>query len=687
MENGKHQPQRDMSHPHHPLPSPSTKSAGEKPSSFSGNMEYSQIRFPFFNKDGSTDISMSDVSDRDSDPNEDQTEEHTALKCHDCGAILHEISTKKSTPPVLGGHGQVPTVGLESSSGATEGLSDLSSSPPAKETDAHVTGESKSSATRDSQAALNTSPPRKSTSQTTQILEEEEKSRESPVTHPATNKSVPTTKDPSGTPKTSTANEQYCRQCGNFQPKSEFRNQQHPSLETKNCSSCREKVRDQKRRRYEERTREPGMVVCTHCTQSRPEADFEGGPAGRWRQCVTCRTWSHKRRDKTAPAKEEKKDKQRHSGKASGNDSPDSSSSSSSSPSKGTRDLGESQPVAPGTVASTLASSLLSKVVAAKRARLARGEEATRGDETKDAARGAVYDAPLARMNPSVAVSTDKGGEASKASTATTTITPRIDYTTPLDLRGGWLPDSPPTKSLRRQQVPDTATTAATTAPSTYVSAATTTTFDTSSDSTAPAEVAMSLAESEPWNTPYDASMPISEEIFSMYRAYLLGLETADQLIGVHGTSAFFSQRRFIVEYVGLVIPGLQQAVFSDQEMCVRLRSALLRRQESPQSLTRDQMRLLDRLEEDHPAFASLLRDGEVAYRFVHGLDWHMEYLRRQESARRMEEKKDEIKKLMAENREKKKKKESDGMMKFDNVDSDVDVDLTDWVWVVVRAR
>ncbi|KAK8060856.1 hypothetical protein PG996_010786 [Apiospora saccharicola] len=650
MENGEHQPQRDMSHPHHLSPSSSTKAAGEKPSSFSGSMEYGQIRFPFFNQDGSTDVSMSDVSDRDSDPNEDQTEEHTALKCHDCGAILPESLVKESTPPALGRHGQAPAVALEFNPGATEGLSDSSSSPLAKETDAHVTGESKSSATRDSQAALNTSPPRKSTSQTTQILEEEEKSGESPVTHPSTNKGAPTTKDPSGTPKTSTADEQYCRQCGNFQPKSEFRNQQHPSLETKNFPS---------------------------------RGRLRGGPAGRWRQCITCRTWSNKRRDKTAQKKGEKgakeketKDKQRHPGEASGNDPPDSSSSSSSSPSKGNGDLGDSQPVAPGAAASTLASSLLSKVVAAKKARLARAEEATRGDETEDAARGAVYDVPLARSNTSVAASADKGGEASKASTATTTITPRIDVTTPLDLRGGWLPDSPPTKPLRQQQVPDTTTTATTT----DVPAATTATLNTSSDSTTAAEVAMSLAESEPWNTPYDASMPISEEMFSMSRAYLLGLLTTSQLRRAHGESLFLSIQRHVIDFVGLVIPDIPPLMFAHRIIAKGLQAALVARvRQPPESLKPNHMLYLNNMENDFPALASLLHNTGVARRFVMGLQRHIDHLGRDDETEKNQlEKEKGIETSGAGDGENK----GDNIMQSDNLDSEGDVDITEWVWV-----
>ncbi|KAK7957767.1 hypothetical protein PG988_012615 [Apiospora saccharicola] len=566
-------------------------------------MEYGQIRFPFFNQDGSTDVSMSDSRN------------------HQRPVIPRLLWTQ-----VL---------------------------------------------------------PRKSTSQTTQILEEEEKSGESPVTHPSTNKGAPTTKDPSGTPKTSTADEQYCRQCGNFQPKSEFRNQQHPSLETKNCSSCREKVRDQKGRRYEERTREPGMAVCTHCTQSRPEVDFEGGPAGRWRQCITCRTWSNKRRDKTAQKKGEKgakeketKDKQRHPGEASGNDPPDSSSSSSSSPSKGNGDLGDSQPVAPGAAASTLASSLLSKVVAAKKARLARAEEATRGDETEDAARGAVYDVPLARSNTSVAASADKGGEASKASTATTTITPRIDVTTPLDLRGGWLPDSPPTKPLRQQQVPDTTTTATTT----DVPAATTATLNTSSDSTTAAEVAMSLAESEPWNTPYDASMPISEEMFSMSRAYLLGLLTTSQLRRAHGESLSLSIQRHVIDFVGLVIPDIPPLMFAHRIIAKGLQAALVARvRQPPESLKPNHMLYLNNMENDFPALASLLHNTGVARRFVMGLQRHIDHLGRDDETEKNQlEKEKGIETSGAGDGENK----GDNIMQSDNLDSEGDVDITEWVWV-----
>lgn len=569
------------------------------------------------------------------------------------------------------------------------------------------------------------------------------------------NTSPRSTADPSST---TTADERRCNQCGNTQPLSEFRNQQRPSFETKNCLTCRKKNNTQKRKRYEERTRnntDPGRAVCPHCTQLRPEADFQS-PTGRYQRCRTCRTLSNKRRESTKEEGEEQEKRpatEHHAPNESAPATTGTIATGDGDPVTGTIASPEDPPVTPEVETSkprpqqkepdedgdercsdcgkpfprsvkakfdemrskaqdrvcfacvSAAASSPSAPVAttdvggaptesayqsspkrntgsAQKARAAGANEETRGGDAEGETNGAVDD-PLARLEPSVASSANQGGEAPEETTPATTATPLVGNTTPIDLRDDLFLFSPPIKPLPQWQVPPTPT------PTTTTTTTTATSPDgnaaTATIPTTPAEVATSLSKSAPWNAPYNPSMPISRDMFTASRAYLLGLQTADQLTRAHGKSVFRAVQSSAIDFVGLAMPSLQP-LLGDLKACALLHEALLFQLHRPGLLAPDHVRFLERLWKHQTAFVDLWRDAGVTSRFVQGLERHIRHLSMKKSMQVVLENELQMKvtrRLVeedggAEELKTRTRKKGDDMMKLGNVDSEGDVEMAD---------
>lgn len=122
--------------------------------------------------------------------------------------------------------------------------------------------------------------------------------------------------------------------------------------------------------------------------------------------------------------------------------------------------------------------------------------------------------------------------------------------------------------------------------------------------------------------------MEIPEHILTASRAYLLGLQTVEELILAHGKTSFQTIQLRVVDFVGLAIPGLK-SVLASWMTCVRLDGALRLRLHGnntmPASRVIEVSNLLDRLEKEDPAFMSPSRDEEITSRFLEGLlDWHL---------------------------------------------------------------
>ncbi|KAK7926594.1 hypothetical protein PG985_003592 [Apiospora marii] len=429
---------------------------------------------------------------------------------------------------------------------------------------------------------------------------------------------------------------QVCRRCGKSQPLSQFipKRTRRDDTYTRDCLTCRDKQAAQYQKRHEKETRDakPGEIVCVSCMEALPEVEFRtvagedgsaepGRPRNRkdgskfFRQCLACRIVQNPARCSDCARPLSKSEKAEYDDEKRGArdrlclaciSASEAADSSSSAP-VATPEARGAQTKRPHP------SSPKQNTGAAKKARLAETKEEPLDEGVEDEANGAVDD-PLTGLDPSVAESTDKGGETSKTTIPATKATPLVGETTPIDLRDDLFLFRSPALPLPQPRVPATTTTAA---------ATTATSPDAST--TTPAKPATSPAESAPWNLPHDASMPIPEPIFIASRTYLFTGQLPPLLLT--GKNSLDFLQRHMIDFLGLALPTLQP-VLADRAACAKLREAFLRRllfpEEGGGGLSQQ---FLEGLEKGHSAFGRLLRDRSVMFRLRDALEVHMERL------------------------------------------------------------